>query len=71
MEILASAQSTIEAAGRTAARVATRVAQVPSALKTVVQDTVDLSTAQAATKAGVAVLRTAREMLGTIVDLFA
>ncbi len=71
MEILASASSTIEAAGQAAARVAERVAHVPSALKTIVRDTVELSSAEAATRAGAAVLRTARDMLGTIVDLFA
>jgi len=70
-DIFLSAVDSINNAGRTAARAAARIARSIPSVETLVKDTVELSRSHASVKAGISVVRTASEMLGTIVDLIA
>jgi hypothetical protein len=71
MELFSSAAISLESAGRAVAEVAHRVARGVPSLQSAVRDTVELTVASGVSRAGAAVIRTANEVLGTIVDLFA
>jgi hypothetical protein len=69
--IFSVAASSIEHAGRTVERIAKRAARSVPAVQNVVRDTVELTKSNVAVKAGAAVIRTASEVVGTIIDIFA
>jgi hypothetical protein len=69
--LLSAAASSIDAAGRAFTRVAERVARTVPSVQSAVRDTMDQTTAKLSVKAGAVVIRTANELIGTIIDLFA
>jgi hypothetical protein len=72
MDIILSAAATgIGAASERLSRVAERVASSVPELRAVVRDTVEIAGVRVAARAGAAVVRTASEVLGSVVDLFA
>lgn len=65
------AVAAISRAEGTVAEVAHRVANPERSLESLPRDTVELITSQRSFEANVAVIRTADQMLGTLVDTFA
>ncbi len=71
MELLAAAASTLQSAERTLTDVARKVSGSVPSLSEAAQHAVERARSSALTKTGVVLARTASEVLGTIVNLFA
>ena len=69
--LFAVGADSIDMAGRSTAQVARRIARSLPTVPSLVQDTVELTRNHASLQAGAAVIRTANETVGRIVDLIA